>query len=457
MFNSPVPEFNSGLGYCYFPDDAHYRTLDLQSWLPELKALGASWITLLGSATRAIPETFVRGMLDADIEPIIQIPIPVSQPVDMAVLETLLSSYAHWGVRYIVVFDKPNTKANWNSGDWSQPDLVGRFVEMLLPVLQLEDRLGLVPVFPALQQGGDYWDTSFLDIALNHIKGSRAAAVLDRLVFAHYAFAYNRPPNWGAGGQTRWSQTQPYNAPPNSQDQRGFRSFEWYAEVISSRLGHPRPLLMVAGGAKLGDSTDPNFPAVDETWHATCNTEIMQAMSNRQLPDYLLNTAFYLICAPAGSDLEAVAWYHSDGSALSVVGAIKQQVSEAVQALADAEKVVAPKPAVKHGQASGSNQWPLYHYVLLPTFEWGVSSWHWGAVLEYVNRFRPACGFSIAEAAAAQYVTIVGNKQGVDSAAEQSLRDAGCVVERVCGQDGDETMQRLNELARAGRRFQTAP
>lgn len=449
----PVPEFNTGLGYCYYPDDAHYRSQDLQTWLPELKALGASWLTLLGSPTRAIPESFIRGLLDAAIEPVIQIPIPVSQAVDTAVLETVLASYSRWGVHYVVVYDKPNQKTNWASGDWAQIDLVGRFVDLLLPILKMQDKVGLTPVFPPLQQGGDYWDTSFLDIALNRLKNSGNSELIDKLVFAHYAYAYNRPVEWGQGGQARWQQTQPYNAPQNSQDQRGFRAFEWYAEIIQARLGQPRPLLMLAGGTKNGDATDPNFAAVDENWHATCNTKIMQAMNNRQLPDYLLNVAFYLLAAPAGSPLESAAWYKPNGSTLSVVGAIKQQIAEAIQAVANVEKAISKTAKAVSGDGVSIGERPLYHYLLLPTFEWGVSNWHWEAVLQYVNRFRPACGFSVTEAAAAKYVTIIGNQQGIDAISEQKLRDAGCVVERVCGHDGDETLQQLNALVQAGKRF----
>lgn len=36
---------------------------------------------------------------------------------------------------------------------------------------------------------------------------------------------------------------------------------------------------------------------------------------------------------------------------------------------------------------------------------------------------------------------------------EQALRAAGCKVERVCGQDGEETQKRLSEMAAAGARF----
>jgi hypothetical protein len=73
----------------------------------------------------------------------------------------------------------------------------------------------------------------------------------------------------------------------------------------------------------------------------------------------------------------------------------------------------------------------LRHYVLLPTFEWGVSEFHWHAALDYVRLKRPVCGFSPEEAAQAEHVTIFGNEQGISAEIEQELRRAGCTVERL--------------------------
>ena len=450
----PLPEFNSGLGFCYFPDDAHYRQSDLQAWLPELRALGASWLTLIGSPARAIPESFIRALIESAIEPIIHIPIPPSQPIDLTELETIYASYARWGVHYVVLYDQPNRKINWSPEAWGQESLVSRFLDLCLPALQLADRCGLVPVLPPLTQGGDYWDTAFLDLLLSQLKTRNQPELLKRLVISYYAFTFNRPLDWGAGGQAAWPQTQPYTVPAASQDQRGFHAFEWYQEVIRARLGADRPLLMIAGGCRLGDSTDPVFTAVDSARHATCNIAIMQAMTQRQLPNNLLNIAYYLLAAPADSAPAQFAWYRADGSTLPVVGALKQQMTAALQAIAANEKSIPVHSAKSTREPkSNSNHKSIYHYLLLPTFEWGVSNWHWTAVLQYVNRFQPTCGFSIAEAQAAEYVTLVGNEQGFNPAVEQTLRAAGCQVERICGRDGAETQQRLNEMAFAGQRF----
>lgn len=54
--------YQNRLGYHYFADALHYRELDLQTWLPHLKALGASWLVVQADGDRtAIPEPFLSG------------------------------------------------------------------------------------------------------------------------------------------------------------------------------------------------------------------------------------------------------------------------------------------------------------------------------------------------------------------------------------------------------------
>jgi hypothetical protein len=75
--------------------------------------------------------------------------------------------------------------------------------------------------------------------------------------------------------------------------------------------------------------------------------------------------------------------------------------------------------------------------------------------INYVARFRPAVGFSLADARNAEYVTIVGNEAGISGADEATLRALGCRVERVAGRDEEETSRILAELVSQGRRFRT--
>jgi putative cell wall-binding protein len=62
-------------------------------------------------------------------------------------------------------------------------------------------------------------------------------------------------------------------------------------------------------------------------------------------------------------------------------------------------------------------------------------------------------GFSVDEARAAEFVTIVGGEAAVGTVGEQVLVQAGCRVERIVGRNEAETSRLLADMARAGRRF----
>ncbi|MGH2521344.1 MAG: hypothetical protein ACRDH2_02470, partial [Anaerolineales bacterium] len=326
---------------------------------------------------------------------------------------------ARWGVHHVALFAEPNTRAAWPASEWGKSALVERFLDVLLPVLRAQAEAGLQPVFPALRAGGDYWDTAFLEAALAGMARRGQQALARQLTFAVNLWAFNRPTHWGAGGLKKWPDAKPYLTPPGSHDQRGFHLFDWYNEIIIARLGEARPLVCLAGGPRFGDQADPALPVVDEIRHASCTQEIVQAAAAGVLPGNLLNVNFWLLCAAEGSPAAHEAWYRSDGSTLPAVEALKRYAAQGPPLTASAKA------------ASQGGHKPLQHYLLLPTFEWGVSEWHWNAALGYVKAFRPACGFSPEEARQAERITIFGNEQGVSREVEESLRQAGCTVERI--------------------------
>lgn len=446
---------NTRLGFHYFPDEAHYRELDLQAWLPELNALGAGWLTLTASLNKAVPESFLQGLMQAGIEPIVHIAAGPIRRLETGLLRSLLQAYARWGVRYVSVFSEPNSRSSWAPADWGKTALVERALDAILPTLQLQSELGLVPLFPPLKPGGDYWDTAFLDMALEGLIRRASPSLIGRMAFGIHAYTRNRPLDWGAGGPARWTQTRPYITPPGAEDNLGFRIGDWYDALIQKRLGVSLPLVCLAGGPVLGDASDPNFPALDESRHEACTLEIVRELATRETLGPVLNTNFWLLAADGGHPAVDQAWYRPDGQTLPVVNALKAMRTAASQKGLD-ETAVRPGVTADmccNPDVIGKDGRGLHHYVLLPTYEWGVPDWHWNAVREYVKAFRPACGFSPEEAREARFVTIVGNEQGIPSEVERALVHAGCKVDRIDGPDGTAIEAQLNRLAHCGQRF----
>ncbi len=397
------------LGYHYYPDDRHYTQKDLGTWLPILEGLGARWLTLRASAVRAVPERFVRGLVEAGIAPVIQIPATVGA-LGEADLMPLLTSYGRWGVRQVVVFDRPNLRRAWDPADWGRASLVERFLDRLIPVLQAERAAGLRPVFPALEPGGDYWDTAFLAAALQGLARRGQHDLLRDLTLGMYVWTNARPLDWGAGGPARWAEARPYHTPPGCQDQLGFRIFEWYAAVTAGVAPAPFPMLVLAGGATLA----AQVPGLGSDPHTEANLAIARALSCGDVPASVLNFAFFLLAADAGTPEQSAAWFPEPERPRPIVAAIQRFLAQE------------PKAA-----AAPQAKW-LKHYLLLSAAAQGPATLEdWAAIAEYARVFRPTVGFSAAEARHAEQVTLVGDERSIPASVEAELRAAGCIVQRV--------------------------
>ena len=173
------------LGFHYYPDTDHYSESDLATWLPVLKSAGASWLTLQAEVDRLIPQHFIEAITSAEITPIIQIQAPIGS-LRLARVYPILRTYAELGVKYVIVYDRPNLRNSWPGSDWAHQALVERFVNYLLPILEAQTEMGLTPIFPALEPGGDYWDTAFLERSLKLLKQKCSETIPSNLHIAVY-------------------------------------------------------------------------------------------------------------------------------------------------------------------------------------------------------------------------------------------------------------------------------
>ena len=456
---------NIRLGFHYFPDALHYRDSDLETWLPELKALGAAWLTLRAPIERAIPEAFIRGLQDAKIEPILHFHLPLGFQYKIDSLSLMFQLYARWGVHYAALFDRPNDRTAWAPSAWAQADLVERFLDIYLPLAEQVVDAGLTPVFPPLEPGGDFWDTAFLRLALRGMKRRGHTRLIESLVLGAYAWAGNCPLDWGAGGPERWPEARPYQKSEFIEDQRGFRIFDWYLPMAQAELGCTRPILLLGAGSRPGDQTDPHSPAVDRSAHAHRNLAIARLAASdwdarppttqgepalpdlyktaplEPMPPEVLACNFWLLAAAPGDACAPHAWFQPDGTVLPAVGALRQwyaglrRSTEAPTRPAPAQMEIEGRKGLPSGPfpplRGETHPHPIAHYLLLPLYAWGAADWDLEFARPFIQEFHPTVGFSVEEASMASRVTLAGSEFAFPEDTVARLEAAGCVVERL--------------------------
>ena len=451
MTEQPSHTHNNRIGFHYFPDTLHYRDTDLSAWLPELKALGASWLTLNTPADRAIPEAFIKGLIDAGIEPILHFHLSLKTPPKLTDLTVLFDVYASWGVKYVVLFNRPNCHEEWANNNWARQNLVLRFLDFFVPLAEAICRAGMTPVFPPLEPGGDFWDTAFLRSALQGMLDQSHQGLLDKLALGAYAWAHALPLNWGAGGPERWAGALPYSTPEGEENQMGFRVFDWYTTISKAVLGEKLPILLLATGSHPNQTKNPKSPMMTEGEHALRNLQIAGLLAGEEIkdgetklkpiPEHVLVGNFWLLAANPKSPEADAAWYHPEGSTSTGVEYLKEWTNSKPKQQADNTKGL-HEETVQNTRHSGK---PVKHYLLLPTYEWGVANWHLEVIRPFIQKHMPTIGFSVEEATTADKVTIVGGEQAFPSIEIQKLRAAGCNVEQISG-DGTSIATQLETL-----------
>lgn len=401
------------LGIQYYPDDLHFRTKDLDQWLPELQSLGMRWLAVSGSLDCAVPEAFLKAVVQSGIEPVLFLDRGLIKPVNET-LPWMLRAYRRAGVRFIAPFPAPNLISSWAPGAWDADSPVDLFLNVFPSVAEAILAEGMTPALPMIDPAGSYWGPAFLEAFLAGLDRIGKSELARKLALTVNASAYNRPLDWGAGGSRRWPDTRPYLTPPGSQDHIGFLGFTWLDEIVRRVLGESLPMIGLQAGATLGDLTDPSFPAVDGSRHAEINLQVAQIAGSGQMPAPLLCVCFRLLAAAEGSLEASRAWYQNDGSTLPIVDLLKRRA---------AVKSQKPQAAVIKS---------FRHYLLLPPGPSSISGRTWEQIRGFLLAFQPVCGFSIEEACQAEKVTILGEAAPAITALR--LRDSGCHVEYLAAE-----------------------
>ena len=442
----PQPPNNKRLGLHYFPDTYHYREDDLRAWSPLIRSTGITWLVLISPLHRAIPESFLRGLIDIGIEPVLHFYPPLVNSHINTNLELLFQTYKRWGVQYTILFDRPNIRKTWSKSEWSQMDLVERFLDRFTPIAETAMHTGLIPVFPPLEPGGDFWDIAFLKAALVSLVRRGKNELLNQLVLSAYARAGDRPLDWGAGGPERWPVARPYFTPPGVQDHLGFRIFDWYLATARASTGRSLPIILLGVGSQPSLNNWQSEETIDETAQSLRTLTIAKRL-NGEIPephladplssiqDEVLACNFWLMSASPADEAAKFAWFDHAGCPTQIA-VMLQQFNEAQRDRGKShKKVVRQLTHPQNSVRATSIAHPIAHYLLLPSFDWGVADWHLEAIQPFVKKYKPTIGFSLLEASHAARVTVFDEYNAYQEDALEMLCEAGCIVE-IMDSDG---------------------
>lgn len=323
------------IGFHYYPDVCHYRQADLETWLPRLAELGAAWLTLFAPAERAIPESFIRGLVSAGVQPLLHFCLRPGQPAPLETLRLLLGAYARWGVRQVTFYDRPNARESWAASAWAQSCLVERFLDGFIPLALAAREHGLAVITPPLEPGGDYWDLAFLRTMLRSLQRRNCGALLEDLALGAYAWINDRPLDWGAGGPGRWTGARPYHTPAGEQDQLGFRIFDWYLAVSQEELGFRPPVFLLRAGQRLPAGAAPDQAGAARIHHARQNLAAARWIAggpagqpgDDPCPPEVQACNFWLLAAEPGHPQAAQGWFLPSGERLPAAEAFRQWVA----------------------------------------------------------------------------------------------------------------------------------
>ncbi|MEX2162362.1 MAG: hypothetical protein WD751_10680 [Anaerolineales bacterium] len=418
--SDPLPvDPQKRLGIHYFADIKHYSQADLDRWMPVMQSLGVNWVTLPAPLDRAIPNEFISALIDAGIQPVVHLDLPLTEAHEAEDFAPMFRAYASWGVRYVALFDRPNLRAQWPGTAWTQRGLVARFLDYFVPMAISALEAGLLPVFPALEPGGDYWDTAFLRSALETLSERGEGLLLESLALGAYAWTGDNSMTWGAGGPESWPATLPYHTPDGSEDQRGFRIFDWYNAISRAALGKELPIIILAAGvqAESGKSLDAQAGKRAINMAETLEREA-SSEKNNAVPTNVLACNLWLLAADPASPAAHSAFFKINGKPTKVG---EEWIAWRTPAVAPKKTFSAPR------RYAIDTERAIKHYLLLPA----AQEWPMDAVRSFLQTSRATVGTSEAEAAQAARVTLAGGLDAFSNELLRNLIQAGCTVEHL--------------------------
>jgi hypothetical protein len=398
------------IGFSYFSSSNYLLNSHLIEWLPVIREVGGASIIFNSGFSRAIPEDAFLIAEANELKPVVHFALELPKPKAFNQLAILFDTYANRGVEHIILGNKPNTKDAWPLSGWHDENLVDQFLDRFIPLANYAVRIGMKPVLPPLQPGGDFWDTSFTELVISGLQNRKMESLVNHLILASYGYTFGKPLSWGAGGPERWSGAKPYHTPEGQEDQLGFHNFEWIQRIVERQLAYKPPLMILdAGGSGL--------PLTNEKENGNLN---------------LINSFLKLIPQPINDHVSLLA---SDAFDESILGCyfsldrLKGDLKEELTPSRLHDFFGYQKKKQTTSQNMAGDRKLFAHYLLLPSHAGSVQDVVLNKVRPVIKQLKPTVGFSLAEASFAEKVTIYPDPVLFNDEQINQLRSSGCTVE----------------------------
>jgi len=397
------------LGFTYFSTPKSYLNTQLTEWLHAIRNLGASSIIFQSDFSRAIPEDPFLIANEYGLSPIVHFVPELPKAKDFNKASILLDVYAKRGVQKVILGSQPNVKSAWPSSGWQFENLVDQFLDRFIPLAHYAVQIGMKPILPPLQPGGDFWDTSFIALVFSELKSRQVDKVLNQLIISSFGHTFGKSLSWGKGGPERWTGSKPYKTPDGQEDQKGFYNFEWYQSIAERELMCPVPAIILEAGFS-GSNTKQEPPertivTIKKIMHAISKNQEKGNSDDEIKLNRLLQGCFFSLDKLNGS---------MQGE-LSVQGLYK------LFGEPEAAKIVQDFDL--------DNQKIISHYLLLPTHANSISDAILNKVRPVIKKYRATIRFSLVEASFAEKVSVYPDPIMFPEEVINQLRRAGCKVE----------------------------
>jgi len=350
--------------------------------------------------------------------------------LDMAGLNR---EFAEHNVQQVVLFNKPNLRETWPQKVWQDKNFIGVFSQKLLELAESVESFGMHAIFPPLEPGGDYWDTSFLRSVLEHLESDNNGN-WQQMMLSAYARCGNRSLNWGKGGPEVWPSAVPYNTPENTQDQRGFHIFEWYQTIARAVTNSQIPIILFDAGyipkepLSSLDQQKINAAIVQNLLGELMQDPVDQTQTMAEIPDYVPSVFFRidthedLAVFIKSMETKSKNFYKTDPKTAEYLDEFNRSIFS--------EDVEENKDLPQH---------TFDHYLLLPAEEF-ISDMESMEILQpYILRYKPVIGFSLEEAKKARIVSVVFDAFNPCENKIQELKKAGCEVRKIRAENISKT------------------